>query len=86
MGQRTFIFTWKDNSYNAFERHNTISISKSTGEIGYDAKAATDLFCKTFGNLKKVSIISIQEIDKNGKAIGEPITPQEENSIIPTKK
>ena len=41
--------------------------------------------CKNFGNLKHNTIVSIQEM-ADGKPVGEPIVPQEDTSIIPTKK
>ena len=50
------------------------------------AKAATDLFCRTLGNLNKNEIVSIQQIDKDGNPIGEPILPMEGSSIVPIAK
>lgn len=87
MKQRIFIFNWHENTRygNPIERKNSVSITK-TNDIGHDAKQATEVFCKTFGNLKKNTINSIQETDEKGEPIGEPITPAEENSIIPAKK
>lgn len=85
---RNFEFTWYDkNSRVKVERHNKISVAvKDTTEIGIAAKQATDLFCRNFGNLKKNEIVSIQEIDKNGNPVGEPITPMEGSSIIPVSR
>lgn len=84
---RKFLFTWKPISKygNETERHNIITISNGTGSIGADAKAATDLFCKGFGSLKKNDIISIQELDENGSEIGEPITPMDNTNMMPVK-
>ena len=82
---RKFIFTWYENvKYGKpVERKNTISVINK-GDIGMTAKAATEVFTKNFGSLKYNTIVSIQEIDENGAAVGEPITPQEDSSIIPT--
>lgn len=83
---KTFVFTWyKNEKYgNPIERHNLIQVPAGP-DIGTSAKRATDVFCKNFGNLKQNTIISIQEM-ANGKPVGEPIVPQEDTSIIPTKK
>lgn len=83
--KRTFIFTWQENKkYNSLERKNTIMVPNASEDIGLAAKAATEVFTKTFGNLKKNTIKSIQEINENGEFVGEPITPQDEVSIVPT--
>lgn len=82
---RKFIFTYKElNKYasdNSFNR--VVTLSKATGDIGIDAKNALGIFIASTGNLKKNEIISIQEIDENGKSIGEPITPQGDNGMVP---
>ena len=39
---------------------------------------------KNFGNLKRTTIVSIQEINEKGEKVGEPIVPQDETSIVPT--
>lgn len=85
--KRIFNFKWHENTrYSTpIERINSVMIA-GTGDTGRDAKTATELFCKSFGNLKKNTILSIQEIDEKGKAIGEPIIPTEENSIVPVKR
>lgn len=82
---RSFEFTWYEiQDRNKIERHNIIKGSiKDDAEVGAAAKLATDLFCKTFGNLKKNTIISIQEIDKDGRPVGEVITPMGESKVIP---
>ena len=82
---RKFIFTWYENvKYGTpLERKNTITV-KNKGDIGMTAKAATEAFTRNFGSLKYNTILSIQEIDADGNPIGEPITPQEDSSIIPT--
>lgn len=63
-----------------------ISVSKPTGDIGHDVKAALNIFIASNGGLEKNEVFSIQEIDDNGKSIGEPILPTGDTSIIPTKK
>ena len=86
--KRTFTFKWYENArYDSpIERTNSILLPAATGDVSRDAKAATEIFCKSFGNLKKNTIISIQERDEKGGLVGEPIIPSEENSIIPTKR
>ena len=82
---RKFIFTWYENvKYgNPVERKNTISVINK-GDIGATAKAATEVFTRNFGSLKYNTIISIQEINENGNPVGEPITPVDDSSIVPT--
>ena len=86
--KRTFAFKWYENTRygSPFERTNLVLVSKATGDIGSDAKAATEIFSKTFGNLKKNTIVSIQELDEKGAAIGEPIIPSDEVVTVPVKK
>lgn len=67
-------------------RNALINLSKETGDIGKDAKAALNIFISTVGNLKKYEIIEIQEINDKGRPIGEPIKPVGENTIVPFKK
>lgn len=84
---RSFIIKWKENKRYALERENLVNVTKDTGDIGIDAKAALNLFCANFGNLKKNEIISIQEVNEKGENIGEPIVPtSDESSIVPYKK
>lgn len=85
--KRTFVFNWYENTRygEPIKRKNSIMLG-GTSDIGHDAKNATELFCKNFGNLKKNTIISIQEINDKGEPVGEPIIPADENSIIPFKK
>lgn len=68
------------------ERKTIISIPKPTDDIGKDAHAAVNIFVSAIGNLKKFDIIEIQELDKEGKMIGEPIKPVSDSSIVPIKK
>ena len=83
---KTFMFTWyKNERYGQpIERHSKIKVVAGP-DLGTSAKRATDVFCNTFGNLKKNTIISIQEM-VDGKPVGEPIIPQEDTSIVPTKR
>ena len=83
---RHFIITYEPiNKYGkTIQRSNKVTVSKTTGDIGKDAKAALEIFIRSFGNLKKNEVFSIQEVNAEGKSIGEPILPTSENSIIPT--
>ena len=85
---RNFEFTWYEkNDRLKMERHNKVQAAVvDTEEIGTAAKLATDIFCRTFGNLNKNEILSIQQIDKDGNPIGEPIVPMEGSSIVPISK
>ena len=67
-------------------RISNIILSKSTGDIGKDAKAALNILISNFKSLKYIDVINIQEIDKEGNPIGEPIKPMEDTSIVPTGK
>lgn len=82
--KRIFDFTWyKNEKYGQpMQRTNRVMVV-SNGDIGQAAKAATNVFTKNFGNLKRNTIISIQEINEKGEKVGEPIIPQDETSIIP---
>lgn len=68
---KNFIFTWHKN-----ERYGDAIIRKNK-IVCDNPQDATAAFMRGFGNLKKNTIISIQEVDNNGNAIGEPITPME---------
>lgn len=81
---RKFIISWKEN--NSSPRTNKITLSNPTGDIGKDAKAALNILTSNFKSLKYIEIIDIQEIDKDGAPIGEPIKPMEDTSIVPTGK
>jgi phenylpyruvate tautomerase PptA (4-oxalocrotonate tautomerase family) len=80
MATRNFAFTWHKNEkcIEPIIRHNSITVSNASDNIAFAAKAATELFCKTFGNLKKNTVVHIQELDKEGNPIGEPIVPENE--------
>ena len=83
---RHFLITYKENKRNGLGivMHRKISISKPTGDIGLDAKAAVGIFISSTGNLKKNEIIEIQEVDENNEPIGEVIKPMDSPSIVPT--
>lgn len=84
---RSFMVNWKENKKFAVERKTLVDVIRPTGDIGLDAKAALNIFCSTYGNLKKNEVISLQEVNANGDSIGEPIAPTaDENSIVPYKK
>lgn len=77
---KRFLFTWKPKNGN-FERHNLITVSCRPTEvktIAVAADRATSIFKKSFGNLKKNDIISIQEIGEDNTPVGEPIIPAED--------
>lgn len=81
---RKFEITWFKNERNPIERKNLVTVTRPTGAIEKDAKAALGIFSSAFGNLKKNTIVSIIEIDKDGNQVGEPITPVDGSSIVPT--
>ena len=85
--KRIFDFTWHENVKfgQPVVRTNRVMVA-SNGDVGQAAKAATNVFTKNFGNLKRNNIISIQEVDEKGNKVGEPIVPQEDTSIVPTGK
>ena len=85
--KRNYIFEWyptKEKRYgDPIVRTNMLQISNPCGKTEIDAKRATELFCKSFGNLHKNTIVKIKEIGDNGQ-IGEDIIPSnEEDAIIP---
>ena len=67
---KNFIFEWFENREfsNPVVRKNTVHAK--------NAQDATAAFIHTFGNLKKVTINFIQEVDNKGNNIGEPIVPE----------
>lgn len=89
--KRTYSIEWynkRDAKYGKEPniRTNMIQLSAPTGRTEYDAKAALNIFTRSFGNLRKNEIVRIKEFGENGQ-IGEDIVPStEENAIIPTKK
>ena len=87
MANRKFAFTWYENPKygNPITRTNAVEVPNASPDTGMVAKTAVALFTKSFGNLKKNTIVSIQEFNDKGP-VGEPITPNDENDIVPTKK
>lgn len=83
---KKFLFTYQPISKYGLgdERHNIVTVSKTTGDIGKDAKYALGIFMARTGTLKKNNIVSIQEINEKGEFVGEPIKPTEGSAIIPT--
>ena len=83
---RHFLITYKENKRDGLEivMHRKISISKPTGDIGLDAKAAVGVFINSTGSLKQNEIVEIQEVDENNEPIGEVIKPIDNTSIVPT--
>ena len=90
--KRTYEFEWyetKDKKYgkDPIIRKHTVYLSKPTGKVERDAKAALGIFCANMGNLHRNTIIRIKEFGDDGTQIGEDIVPStEEDSIIPIKK
>ena len=81
-----FNFTWYAKQ-DKIERHTKVQTNVAdSAELSIGAKAATDLLSRTLGNLNKNEIVSIQQIDKDGNPIGEPILPMEGSSIVPIAK
>lgn len=89
--KRSYSFEWyltKDAKYGKTPLHRTTTIllSNPLGETEIDAKAALAIFMRTFGNLRKNTIVKIKEFGENGQ-IGEDITPSDAGSaIIPERK
>ena len=82
---RYFVVKFTDKKKN--ERETKITISKSTKDIGIDAKSALGIVTSNFKGVNANNIIWMKEVDKEGKQIGELITPSsEDTSIIPVKK
>lgn len=87
MANRHFNITWYENEKygTPVTRRNAVTVVNASPEVGLAAKAAVALFTKTFGSLKKNTIISLQEFNNDGP-IGELITPDADNNIVPIKK
>ena len=69
---KTFEILWfKNEKYgNPIERKTVIQSS--------DAQSALQVFMSANGNLKKNRVIHIQELNKDGNPVGEPIVPENE--------
>lgn len=68
------------------ERETVIHLPKASKDTGANAKAALNILTSQYGNLKKIDIIWMKELDENGKQIGDFITPNDKTDIIPVKK
>ena len=82
---RYFIFEWGSTGSES-RRYNKVTLSKPSGDIGHDAKAALNILCSRFGNLHKIEIHAIQEVDKENNPIGEVMKPTGESSVVPVSK
>ena len=85
---RKFSISWQEKQKfgESSIRTSNITLSKPTGDIGYDAKAALNILCNRFGNLHKIEIYAIQEVDEENNPIGEVIKPIGESSVVPVSK
>ena len=77
---KTFEILWfKNEKYgNPIERKTVIQ--------SIDAQSALQVFMNANGNLKKNTVIHIQEVDYLGSPIGEPIVPAEESAPVELTK
>ena len=77
---KTFEILWfKNEKYgNPIERKTVIQ--------SIDAQSALQVFMNANGNLKKNTVIHIQELNKKGEPIGEPIVPAEESASVELTK
>lgn len=77
---KTFEILWfKNEKYgNPIERKTVIQ--------SIDAQSALQVFMNANGNLKKNTVIHIQELNKKGEPIGEPIVPAEESAPVELTK
>lgn len=84
---RQFSIKWhKNEKYREpMERTNSVTVTNASADIGMAAKAAVELFTKSFGSLKYNTIVSMQEYNDEGP-VGEPIVPDADNNIVPMKK
>ena len=85
---RKFSISWQEKQKfgESSIRTSNITLSKPTGDIGKDTKAALNILCSRFGNLHKIEIHAIQEVDKENNPIGEVIKPIGESSVVPVSK
>lgn len=74
---KTFEILWFKNEkygFNPIERKTVIQSS--------DAQSALQVFMNVNGNLKKNTVIHIQELNKKGEPVGEPIIPEDKKESI----
>lgn len=90
MKTRNFNVAWANKSTKDWKkepiRTTRVEVPNASTEIGIAAKSALQIFSEVNGSLAKVDVLSIQEVDMLGNAVGEPIIPDADNSVIPTKK
>lgn len=73
--EKFFCITWKERKPLAIVRNSHIMVYGGDDRKS-NVATAINLFEKSFGNLNKNQILCIQEKDKNGDDIGEPILPE----------
>ena len=88
---RKYLFKWYETKTGKYRkeplyRTTQIVFENAIGNVNIDCKKAVTLFTQLYGNLNKINIVWIKELDKDGNQIGEDITPSEENQIIPIEK
>lgn len=87
---RTFNVTWATKSTKTWKveptRTTKVEIPNASDDIGIAAHSALQVFTRLNGSLAKIDVVSLQEIDADGAAIGEPIVPDTDSSIIPAGK
>lgn len=90
MKKRIFNVTWAPKTTKAWKieptRVTKVEIPNASTDIGIAAKSALQIFSEVNGSLAKVNVVSIQEVNLLGEAVGEPIIPDADNSIVPTRK
>lgn len=69
----SFQFNWHKREKNPIERQNIVTVSRNISDIKNAAEAATEIFTKSFGSLKKNEIVSIYPLNKDGEPFGDPI-------------
>ena len=69
---KTFEILWFKN-----EKYGN-PIERKTQVQSADAQSALQVFMRANGNLKTNTVIHIQELDKEGNPVGEPIVPMDE--------
>ena len=88
--KRSYVFKWYPTrevkySKEPYIRTCTLELAKPTGITSFDAKKALEVFQMNHGNLKKNTIVKIQEFGEDGQ-IGEDIVPAaDDNVIVPIK-
>ena len=85
--KRIYAFRWhKTKDREPLETTTFITLSDACGQTEIDAKRALNVFISYFGNLKKITVKWIKELDENNIQIGEDIVPTADTNIIPERK